>query len=249
MRRRPFAIVAVVALVVLGLLAAMPDFWPDEPAGAPAAVPLAPVAVLGRPLRLAVMGTSVTARYAWPRELAAALSQCLPDPVELRVFAKAGMGSAWGETMVADVARFAPDIVLIEFAGNDSDLRHLRSIAGSRATHRRLIAALRADGRTPSIALMAMNPAFGLRGALRPNLPGFYAMYASLARETGAGLIDFTSLWHEALRQADRASLLPDGLHPTEAAQARIMRAGLLPALGAALKDAYPACALLGGAP
>lgn len=212
----------------------------------PADRPLAPISVGDRTLRLAVMGTSLTARYGWPRDLAQALSACLPQPVELRVFAEPGMGSAWGATVVAEVARFAPDIVLIEFAANDSDLRQLRSIGASRATHAGLIAALRADGRNPAIALMTMNPAFGLRGALRPQLDRFHAMYAALAAEAGTGLIDLAPRWRALLRTQDRRTILPDGLHPTESAQGRVMSAGLLPALGAALAPTYPDCAGLG---
>jgi lysophospholipase L1-like esterase len=202
-------------------------------------LPLPPVAIPDRPLRLAILGTSLTARYAWPRALAAALSACLPLPVELGLFARAGEGSAWGERVAPDAARFAPDIAMIEFLANDSDLRHLRSVAGSRASHRRIVAALRTGGHAPAIALMTMNPAFGLRGLGRPRLSAFEAMYRQLARDEGLGLVDLAPRWQAALRNADPARLLPDGLHPTEEAQAAVT----LPGIRAALSSALPGCA------
>ena len=214
-------------------------------AGPPADLPLPMVARVDRPLRLAVMGTSLSARYAWPRVLAERLSACLPQPLVLRVFAEPGQGSAWGATQLDAVTRFAPDIVLVEFLANDSELRQLRSVAGSRDTHRSLIAALREGGQRPSIALMTMNPAFGLRGLLRPRLGAFHAMYADLAREAGTGLIDVTARWQRVLAGEDHADLLPDGLHPTEAAQTAIMLEATLPILSAALAEAWPACASL----
>ena len=130
-------------------------------AGPPADVPLPAVPRVDRPIRLAVMGTSLSARYAWPRALASRLSACLPRPVELRVFAEPGQGSAWGATQLDAVTRFAPDIVLIEFLANDSELRQLRSVGGSRDTHLSLIAALREGGLRPSIALMTMAASAG----------------------------------------------------------------------------------------
>lgn len=215
---------------------------PPSPA---ADIPLAAVPRLDRPLRLAVMGTSLSARYRWPQALAAKLSSCLPQPVVLSVFAEPGMGSAWGATVVEEVARFAPDLVLIEFLANDSDLRQMRSVSGSRATHRGLIQALRAGGSNPAIALMTMNPAFGLRRLMRPRLGAFEAMYAELAREMGTGLIDVAARWRDRLRTADHAALLPDGLHPTDAAATGMMLRAVVPAVAAALAGAWPACASL----
>lgn len=234
MRRRWVIAGGIAGLVAGGLVLA--DRTPDAPP--PGDVPLPAIVVPDRPLRLAILGTSLAARYAWPGALAARLSACLPQPVALGLFAKPGMGSAWGETVVAEAARFDPDIVLIEFLANDADLRHLRSIAGSRDSHARIIAALRAGGRAPAIALMTMNPAFGLRGLMRPRQAAFDAMYRGLAREAGTGLIDLAPRWREALRTADRATLIPDGLHPTEAAQAAIT----LPPIRAALAATLAAC-------
>jgi len=239
---RPAGYGAALLLALLVALAAL-LVRPDSGATGPGDIAMPAVPPLDRPLRLAVMGTSLSARYAWSQALADRLSSCLPHPVALGVFAEPGQGSAWGETVVAEVARFAPDIVLIEFLANDSDLRQLRTVSGSRAAHRRLIAALRAGGQDPAIALMTMNPAFGLRGLVRPRLDDFHAMYAALAREAATGLIDATSRWRAVLADADRASLLPDGLHPTESAQTTVMLQAIVPVLARALQESWPACA------
>ena len=212
---------------------------------APRAIP--PIALADRPLRLAVLGTSLTARYRWPEALAGRLSACLGREVELGRFAAPGQGSAWGEQAAEEARRFAPDLVLVEFLANDADLRHRRGVAGSRESHARIIATLRRDGARPAIVLVAMGPAFGPRGWLRTRLDGFHAMYAALAAEADLGLVDTMPAWSEALAATPAASLFPDGLHPEPAAQQRVMLETLLAPIGRALSAAQPGCGALAG--
>lgn len=189
------------------------------------------------PLRLAVFGTSLTAGSRWPEATAAALERCLDRPVVLIRRARPGAGSAWGRTETAQLAANDPDIVLIEFAINDADLRDGIGLATARANHLAILAALAASrsGGMPEVrlVLMTMSPAEGLRGLLRPGLGRHYAAYRTLAAETGetgmgAGLVDLYSRWR-ALPQSARG--LTDGLHPEDAVAQAVILPVLVPYL------------------
>ncbi len=231
----------VLALVVplLALVAALYVVWPADPV---AMRPAPPVPLLDRPLRIAVMGTSLTARYRWPDELAAILSRCMPQPVQLQRFAESGQGSDWGEQEAQQVRRFNPDLVLIEFLANDADILSLRTIGGSRASHARIIATLQSRGARPVIVLVTTSPAAGPRGVVRFRLPRFNAMYAALAQDQALGLVDTVPRWRTALEENPWVLVMPDGLHPTQEWQSRVMLAELVAALADALDDAYPSC-------
>jgi len=143
------------------------------------------------PERITVLGTSLTALYDWSTRLEAVLSACLDQPVRITVIARPGTTIAWGADQVAMVAASAPDLVLVEFAINDADLRGGLSPAGAAQRHRDLIAALRAAiAPAPRIVLMTMNPARGPRGWMRPRLAAHYANYVDLARTADLGLVD-----------------------------------------------------------
>jgi lysophospholipase L1-like esterase len=125
------------------------------------------------------------------------------------------MGSAWARAQVARVAETRPDLVLVEFAINDADLRDGVPLARARAQHLALVADLRQALPGAALALMTMSPAKGPRGWIRPRLAAHYAGYHALARETGLGLIDLYPRWL-ALPRGDRG-LQQDGLHPDPA--------------------------------
>ncbi len=179
-----------------------------------------------RPLRIAVLGTSLTARYAWPEGLRAGLEACLGRPAEIAKTAKAGAGSDWGVEAAAGVAADQPDLTLIEFSINDADLSDWvrgggASLEGSRRRHLAMIDALRAANPAMRIALVTMSPAHGPRGWVRPFLGAHEDMYRRLAEGMDLDLIDLAPLWAAALEGgADTLppDPLPDGLHPTEAA-------------------------------
>lgn len=182
----------------------------------------------GEPLRIVVLGTSLTAWYDWPDRLGADLAECLGRLVEVGTVAKGGMGSEWGLGQVAAVAALAPDIVLMEFAINDADLRRMTSLSASTQTHRRLVADLRAARPGVRIVLMTMNPARGLRGALRPRLGAWYAGYRALAAELDTGLVDLYPRW---LARQNPAEGTGDGVHPDPDVTAGMILPVLVPYL------------------
>lgn len=209
------------------LLSAGPPAEDVAPRGA---APIPP----GRPLRLAAIGTSLTSSNAWPERLVALLESCRPEGVALQRVARAGAASDWGERAVAGYFADAsppPDIVIMEFAINDASLARGVPLSESAAIHRRMLAGAAALRPAPIVFLTTMNPAWGGNARERPGLDAYFAMYRDLARETGGpALVDVAPDWR-ALSAADRGALVPDGLHPTDAAQARVLVPRLFEAL------------------
>lgn len=67
-------------------------------------------------------------------------------------------------------------------------------------------------------------------------------MYAALAQDQALGLVDTVPRWRTALEENPWVLVMPDGLHPTQEWQSRVMLAELVAALADALDDAYPSC-------
>jgi hypothetical protein len=78
--------------------------------------------------------------------------------------------------------------------------------------------------------LVTMTPAKGLERLKRPFLPAYRSLYAPVAEQTGAGLMETLAAW-DGMSRAQRTRLLPDGVHPTPAAMENL----LVPALFAGL--------------
>lgn len=171
------------------------------------------------PLSVLAFGTSLTARYDWPEALRIRLATCLDRPVEMAVVAAPGMGSAWaaGDGLARVARQPPPDLIIAEFAINDADILDGAWLRDSRRQHEAVIAGLRnhlAPG--GAILLMTTNPVEGwLRHLQRPRLAAYYRLYEDLAAAHGLGLADMTPRWQAAMAQAP---LLPDGLHPDQAA-------------------------------
>lgn len=173
------------------------------------------------PLKIVAFGTSLTKRNDWPEALDAALEDCMKQDVEITRVAKPGAGSDWGLAAVSEVIAASPDLVLMEFAINDADLRDGASLTQARDQHAAILRRLAEALPRTQILLMTMNPAHGLRGWMRPALPRHYAQYRTLAAAHGAGLLDLYPRWLNAPRSLRH---FPDGLHPgNETARAVIL--------------------------
>lgn len=182
---------------------------------------------------MTVLGTSLTALYDWPAAVQEQLAHC-PGPVILTPVAQPGATSAWGLEQIAAVLATEPDIVLIEFAANDADIRDGLWPWQSRQTLGEIITDLRARDPAPVLALMTMNPAQGLRGWMRPGQGMQAGMYHDLARTEGLGLVDFYPRWRARARAG--RGLQADGLHPDVA----VARAVITPVLSDYLAAAHP---------
>lgn len=198
-----------------------------------ALTPVSPARAAGERLRLVAFGTSLTAHYDWPDALAAALERCRGAPVRMERIAMGGADTAWALAALPRVLAAAPDVILIEFAVNDADLRRRTGLATSRARHLALVDTVRAALPETRIVLMTMSPATGFKRLLRPRLPAYNAMLHALARAEGLGLADLAPRWHGVT--------LPDGVHPRPEDAARIIVPPLTALLGASLGRACAA--------
>lgn len=223
------AVTASCVVVVLGatVLAVVPVELRDR-ATPPARTPA------GRPLRVTVLGTSLSAdgRYRWPDEVGAELGRRLHRPVEVLRVAQAGATSTWGADQTARVLATDPDVVLVELAVNDADVRHGLTISASARCHERVLRDLRSARPETTVVLLTMNPASGPRAWARPFLSRYYAAYVALAQRHDTGLVDLYARW-TALPEVRRE--LGDGLHPSDDAASRVIVGPVVEALAAAV--------------
>lgn len=213
MKRFRFASIAMIsALVLFGLLAGIWLLRSNAPS-LPQDRALALTLPQDRALRLTVLGTSLSHKAPWTAALAERLASCLDHPVEIEVVARPGAAVDWGLTQIARLN--APDVLLVEFAINDADMRDGHSLAAARRMHEDLITGIRETLPEAQIILMTMSPAYGLRGWVRPRLGAHYTQYRSLAADMDVGLIDLFPRWRARPRAAQ--GLARDGLHPDPA--------------------------------
>lgn len=185
-----------------------------------------------RPIRILLLGTSLTHGGDWPNALQARLSACRPGKVVIERLAKPGANSLWGEQALTE--RLAngpqPDALVVEFSINDASLWHGVTLSQSSDLHR---AILQSDkGASIPVWLATMNPAFGREAWERPGQVVYRALYQDLATEQGAGLVSLAIAW-QSLPANDRNSALPDGLHPTDVAMERVTVPAFAEALAA----------------
>lgn len=183
------------------------------------------------PVRVVTFGTSITARGGWQAPLAGALSQCLGRPVAISRIGGPGQGSAWGLRNAWRVVALKPDLVVMEFAINDADIRNWTSRDRSRRNTLELIRRLETGGRGAKVLLLTTQPVEGWKRLLRPFLGSYYQEYRRIAQETGVPLADGEAAWL-ALPGAMKKDALSDGVHPSP----RVFAAAVVPAVRRAIR-------------
>lgn len=190
----------------------------------------------GATRRIVVYGTSLTAGGGWVGQLGSWLSASYPGRVTLINSGLSGKNSAEGLAQLqTKVLNQAPDTVFIEFAVNDaflySDGTPSLSVEQARANLNAMIDAILADNPACEVILQTMNAVWNSpqgsnqSATLRPQLADYYQMYREVAAARGLMLVDHHRNWL-SLQQADPATyqtLVPDGVHPTADAYAKIM--------------------------
>lgn len=127
-----------------------------------------------------------------------------------------GQASDWGLANADRVSALKPDLVIIEFAINDADLRHWMGLDASRANTIALIRRLRRESPGARIMLMTTHPVSGWKWMQRPQLGQYYRQYREIAAAERIALIDGERGWL-ALPGSARENALPDGVHPLPA--------------------------------
>lgn len=189
-------------------------------------------AAAAQPRTILLLGDSLSAAHdieldaAWPALLEKRLADMRPPHTLVNA-------SISGETTSSGLARlpgllkqYRPALVILELGGNDG-LRGL-PLAEIRANLTAIVRKAQRNG--AKVLLLGIELPVNYGPQYRE---GLRSIYAGLAREDHAGLVPFL-LQGIAL---DPSLMQPDGLHPTAAAQARVLDnvwAQLAPMLGAA---------------
>ncbi len=187
-----------------------------------------------------VWGDSLSAAYGIPRE--SGWVQLLQQRLREQGYPhRVVNGSVAGETTAGGLARLPaalkahrPALVLVELGGNDG-LRGL-PLKELRANLARLVQQSRAAGARVLVFEMRMPPNYGAAYTA-----GFRRAFGEVARAQGATVVPF---FLEAIA-ADPGQFLEDGIHPSHAAQPRLLDA-VWPVLhsvlgaGASARDARP---------
>lgn len=231
-------------LFVLGCLAGLTLLWAHGVIGLaytkPGALSLQPAAALElapeEPVHVLIVGTSLTTRGTWVGELEAELAACRKGPVKVEALAKAGATIRWGwpafEARMAGAQR--PDLIAMEFSGNDAVPWRGLPLFMAKARTQKVIDL--AKSKDIPLYLATMSPGWGVNALKRPGQHRYHAMYRDLAARNGLGLIDTMPIWL-GLSDAERAQLVPDDLHPTEAAMRQITLSAFATTLGVPLCD------------
>lgn len=157
-------------------------------------------------------GLHLPADYAFPAVLQRSLAA---EGVPFRL---ANLGSS-GDTSAGGAARLdwalrhhKPDIVVIELGGNDG----LRggSLAATRENLVAMTAATKSAGAKPVLVGMKLPPNYGPAYTRE-----FDAIFADVAKAQGAALVPFFF----AGFGEDRSEFQPDGIHPAEVAQPKLL--------------------------
>jgi lysophospholipase L1-like esterase len=175
-----------------------------------------------QPLRIVTFGTSLTARGGWQDGLQDMLRTCTGTPVSIGIVALSGASSEWGVTALDEVVRSRPDVVLIEFAINDAALQNLVTIGRSRGNLLKMIDRLQELRPAPRIAVMAMNPAWGMRGLVRPFLKSYLDAHRKLAESRNVAFLDHGPAWRGLTTEAFHEAI-PDGIHPRAEVTSRLI--------------------------
>ena len=178
--------------------------------------------VVGRPLRVLFLGTSLTAglglpdaaQQAWPAEVGR-LAAKAGAPIDVVNAGLSGETSAGALRRVNWLLRDTADVIVIETGANDG-LRGL-PVADLERNLRGIIAQARAKQPGAALVLVPMEAP--------PNLGGDYAaefreVYGRVSRETGVPLTPFLLDGVAGLARMNQA----DGIHPTEAGATRAAR-------------------------
>jgi len=185
---------------------------------------LRPAAAQPAPLKLMILGDSITAGYglpeaeAWPVKLQAAL-QAAGEPVRVIGAGVSGDTTAGGKSRLDWALADNPDAVIVALGGNDG-LRGLPP-ATSQANLEDILSRLKGKNIPVLLAGMLAAPNLGAEYRAR-----FEAIYPDLAGTHGLVLYPF---FLDGVT-GQRTNTMDDGLHPTAKGVERIVE-GILPSV------------------
>lgn len=190
----------------------------------------------GEKQKIVVYGTSLSASVeGWATLLEDTLNARYPGKAEVINSAQAAMWSTWGvENLRERVLEHKPDLVLIEFAINDAYLPYGTSVEAARLNLKYMVRRIWELYPACMVFIQVMNMPVAEHKKQRPDIELYYAMYREEAEILNVGLIDHSVYWTPLLEKGENEfyKYVPDGIHPSLAAQQELVLPHLLKALG-----------------
>ncbi|NQU44442.1 SGNH/GDSL hydrolase family protein [bacterium] len=196
----------------------------------------------GKPQRLIVYGTSLTAGGPWVQQTRAVLDYRYPGQLEFVNSGQGGQNSIWGlGNLEQRVLALRPDTLTIEFGMNDAAANSGLTTQTARQNIETMIDLVHEAVPDCEIILMTMNPVGGEIEARpsdhpwsRASLPQIYETYRQLAKDRGLRLIDHNRNWLEYRRLHPEKfdKHVPDGVHPDQTAACDVITPGMIQGLG-----------------
>jgi acyl-CoA thioesterase-1 len=180
------------------------------------------------PLIVVALGTSFTARGVWS-PVSSALEAHHRRPVRIVNAGRGGANSRYGVEMTPQLAELRPDFVLVEFAGNDADIRAVLSLTRSGRNIRTILDGFLATVPDARIFLVVTHEFTGPRGWLRPFLNAYNERHKFVALCAGVNVIDLRRVWR-SVPTTTRDHILPDGVHLTADGFARVVAPAIVEA-------------------
>lgn len=197
-----------------------------------------------RALTFVVIGTSLSIPTAgWSYGLAERLSKCVGQPVTIEVLAQAGATSRDAIIQLKSRRTKRPDIVIAEFAANDSDVIDGIRLEESRRNNWLIVKQIRLASPSSNIVFLRMNPIYGPKSWFRPNARLYEDIYGDIAiNSQDVIVVDPAGEWQSYLRGKNRWREIPDGLHPTADAATRVLVPALVSRLANIFRNAGRDC-------
>lgn len=198
----------------------------------------------GENLKIVIYGTSLSANGAWVKQIQDNLAERYPGRAEWINTSGSGKNSDWGiENVQERVVRHQPDVVIIEFAINDSVARFNISLSKAESNLRRIVSSIRKGVPSVQIVLQTTNPVLDRppgHDGHRRELERYYNVVRKVAKELDLHLSDQAAAWQHVLNQGPNRfrRLVPDGLHPNAEGSSEVSTPTLLDTLGAKHADA-----------
>lgn len=163
-------------------------------------------------MKLVAFGTSFTSRGKWPVETGRKLAECSGHKVDVTVVAQAGATTEWGLQNVDRVVEAKPDIITIEFYGNDSAIDELITVSRSNENFKTIVSEIRAKLPEVRIVYVIMNPVSGLRGWIRPWMESYISAQVETTKSFGGEVVDLRPIWNQ-FSSDELKKFIPDGIH------------------------------------
>ena len=162
---------------------------------------------------------------AWVGMMQKWFDEKFPGQITIRNSGGHGQNSTWGLAEVkGKVLDHQPDMVFIEFAGNDAHMRFNLPVETARKNLDAIVAAIQGQNPNVAIILQTMNAfwdcsnpgGFAAADSSRPKLEDYNDNYRACAKERGLVLIDNYPDWVRFKKEHhDQFQIfLPDGTHP-----------------------------------